>query len=366
MERNSAGMSFDSSLLESFDKKISPEEYKERILSTLQWILDKRFPEDHIKREIRPHRDRINISCPYCGDSMQSSWKKRGNIILDGKHRNHYKCFNCGEYKRIDLFFKDFKAPLELDALEYVSLTMSSFNYSSKKYDISLLLDDDIIEEISIDREEFKEKFQLIEARSSSIWLWLNDRLQYRGEPFLWHPKEGWLAILNLTKNGKIIGMQRRNFKGWNKYMTYGLPKIYEILGRKLPDNPQVEALSQIFGSLLIDFSKPVTLFEGPLDSFLFPNSIAIGGSEKSFPIEMPLRYFYDDDPAGRKKAIEAIKKGEPVFLWSKFRREKGISDRKKWDLTSLLLHIKEQGRGVPIGEFSSYFSKDPFDIIDI
>ena len=95
-------MSFDSSLSEVLDKTVSPADYKERIISLLQPILDHRFPSDNAKRAIRPHTDRITFSCPYCGDSMQSSWKQRGNLILTGKHKHHYKCFNCGTYKGVN------------------------------------------------------------------------------------------------------------------------------------------------------------------------------------------------------------------------------------------------------------------------
>jgi hypothetical protein len=95
---NIGEMAFDASLLDSLDKSLSPEEYKGEIMEYLEKILYQSFPNSPGKRSIQTHHDRITISCPYCGDSTQSDYKKRGNIILADKYSGNYKCFNCGVF----------------------------------------------------------------------------------------------------------------------------------------------------------------------------------------------------------------------------------------------------------------------------
>ena len=348
-----------------YDKSVSHEEYVDRLIFFLKDILANRFPTDNVKQQIKVHRDRINISCPYCGDSMQSSYKKRGNIILEGKHRNYYKCFNCGEFKRVDNFFKDYKISLELDVINYISNNLGDFTTSSSgRYDISLLLDVKTIEGYAIDRQELKNNFNLIEAKESPVWSWLSARLQYfHPERFLYSPSEKYVLILNLTPSGKIIGSQKRTFSGDNKYLTLNLAKMYDQMGKgKVPD--EINTISQLFGILNINFNQPITVFEGPFDSFMFRNSVANTGANKSFPLSLPVRYWYDDDETGRRKSLEMIENGESVFLWSKFKHDFELPLRKKWDLNDIMIFAKQENKNLPF--FENYFSSDPLDIIDL
>ena len=364
--KTSEGVNFDSSLFEVFDNAVSSTDYKERLIQLLQPILDKRFPSDKAKREIRPHKDRITFSCPICGDSMQSSWKQRGNIILSGKWINHFKCFNCGKFVGVNEFFKDFQVDLQLDVINYINQTQRNFETSSfAKYDISLLLDVDAIEKYAIERSELIKKFNLIEVKGSSTWSWLNNRLQYDAQKFLYSPSKNYILILNLTPSGKILGFQKRNFGKWQtKYLTFNLPMIYGMLGKteKIPDD--IDSLSQLYGICFLDFNRHITLFEGPFDSFLFKNSVANGGANKGFPIEMPLRFFYDYDITGIKKSLEKIREGNTVFLWEKFSRAVGLPYRKKWDLTDIKMWEREIGIKLP--NLEDFFSESSLDMIDI
>jgi hypothetical protein len=361
---NDVNIGFDQNF--DLNKSLNNEEYKDFIFFNIENILKKRFKEDSQKQKIVLHKDRISFSCPICGDSMQNSWKQRGNIILEGKHRNHYKCFNCGVFKKVDDFLKDFNVDVGLDVINYINQFKSDFTYSGfAKYDISLLMDLDIIEKYAINREDLKTKFSLVEVKGSPVWSWLNKRLQFEEKKFLYSPLKNYVLILNLTPKGGIIGFQKRNFgKFQTKYLTFNLPTIYAMLGKteKIPDD--IDSLSQLFGILFLDFRKSITLFEGPFDSFLFKNSVANGGANKGFPIELPLKYFYDDDKTGRKKALEKINDGNQVFLWSKFKNEYGLPQKPKWDLTDVLIYFKSNNINTPY--WDNYFSKDSMDAIDI
>jgi transcription elongation factor Elf1 len=355
------------------NNNMSSEEFEVILVSFTQKIVDRRFPNDIQKRKIRIHKNkRITFSCPICGDSMQSSWKQRGNIILEGKHKYYYKCFNCGEFKRVDQFFKDFKIDLSLDVISYISDNKGDFYTSvGGRYDISLLLDVSTIEKYAIDREELKSKFNLIEVKESSIWSWLNKRLQFDAKKFLYSVVGNYLLILNLTPSGKILGFQKRpfqSFKGSSRYLTYSLTGIYELLKKeeKVPD--EIDTLSQLFDICTINFNQSVTVFEGPMDSFLFHNSIANGGANKHFPLDIPRRYFYDDDKTGRNNVLKRIEEGYSIFLWERFKHEYGLpfkpENDKKWDLNNVMLWLKNQGTPVPM--WDKYFSNDPMDAIDL
>jgi hypothetical protein len=296
---------------------------------------------------------------------MKINYKKRGNFILRGKYTNFYKCHNCGEMHRIDTFFRHYNTELDLSIINYIAAGIQDFSgYADSKYDMSLFADMDAIDSFAIGRQEFLRGFGLIEAKDSPVWPWLKHRLQFDHTKFLYSPKN-FLVVLNLTPSGKIIGVQKRMFKGDNKYLTITLKKIYELLGRdpnQIPD--EVDTISQLFNICLVNYSRKVTLFEGPLDSFLFKNSIANCGANKQFPIDIPLRYFYDDDKSGIDKSIQKINEGNEVFLWTKLKHDYELPIRKKWDLNDFLIWAKDNNKTIP--NFDEYFSNDALDIIDI
>ena len=367
MEKN-ANIDFSSNLMD-IDKSLSREEYVNRVVTLLKPILQKTFPNDFEKQQIKIHRDRINFACPICMDSMQSSHKKRGNIILTGKHSGFYKCFNCSNFSSVNNFFKDFKINLELDVINYISDNLGNFTTPSRGYDISLLMDIETIEKYAIDRSKLKNNFNLIEVKESSIWPWLKKRLQYTTDKFLFNPSENYLLILNLTPSGKIIGVQKRKFSKYNRFETYKLSKLYELLEiplEEIDDEQQnyLNITSMIFNICLINFNQIITLFEGPMDAFLFKNSIANTGANKELPIDICVEYFYDSDETGIKKSIEHINKGDSVFLWQKFLRDINAPYRKKWDLNDIIVYGKQNNIKLP--NFKLYFSNDSLDIIDL
>lgn len=370
MKKNILGeMSFDSSLFNTFDKSISSSEYRERLVNLLQPILNERFSNEPPKTKIYTHIDRISFACPYCGDSMQNSYKKRGNFILSGKFKNHFKCHNCGQFKRIDNFFSDFNKELKLDTINYMMEHLGDFTTSyNAKYDMSALLDMDYLDKYAIDRQELKNTFNLIEVKNSPIWPWLTNRYQFKEDKFLYNKNKNYLLILNLTQSGKILGVQKRIFKNNNRFETYKLSKLYELMKKSMgvDDNKKnyLDALSMIFNICLIDFSKNITLFEGPMDSFLYKNSIANTGANKEMPIELPVQYLYDYDKTGREKSLIHLNKNQKVFLWEKFINDFNLPYRNKWDWNDVIIWFKKNKLKLPF--MDNYFSDDPLDAIDI
>lgn len=358
-------LSFDSSL-SNIDVSVSDEEYRNRLVSLLQIILNTRFPENLAKQRIRVRKDRINFACPYCGDSMKNNYKKRGNLILLGIHAHHFKCFNCGEFKRTDKFFEDYKTNLDLSLINYISKGIVDFHsHTNTKYDMSLFLDMESIDKYAIDRQEFLNYFKLKEAKESLVWTWLKNRLQYDSQKFMYDPIMDHIIILNLTRSGKILGIQKRAFKGENKYFTYTLEKIYELMKKdpKIIPN-EVSLISLIFNICLVDFQRSVILQEGPFDSFLINNSIANTGANKSFNLDIPVKYLYDKDKTGIEKSMEHINAGDEVFLWERFLNDINAPSREKWDINDVYIWAKNNNVKLP--NILDYFSNNPLDSIDI
>ena len=87
-----------------------------RIKELIGDILRKEFAGNAGKQKMYEAGNRLNISCPYCGDSSNPR-KKRGNFYLDTLT---YKCYNggCGIYKDAYSLFRDFSVATKLDGEE--------------------------------------------------------------------------------------------------------------------------------------------------------------------------------------------------------------------------------------------------------
>lgn len=359
-ERPSLSFSFSEK-----QKNVSYDDILSKVQSSLQDILNDRH-SDWERKKIEPKHGRLNFACPYCGDSSNDSRKKRGNIYLnDGLY---FKCYNCGKYRRIQGFLRDFKISLEADEIVLVRELEKKSETLRKSLDPSIFLNQENLMEWAIDREMIEAKHRLVPLDRKRIQVYLQKRLQPDMQKFSWNEEREQLYIFHLIPNtNKVLGYQIRNFKAQPKYLTFKLSKIYEDLGLDVPDEVlDIDDISTTFGILQLDLGKPVTIFEGPLDSFLYRNSAATCSSSIDFPISLGnLRYMYDYDRAGKEAAMKKASQGRPVFLWKKLLTDLGILDiNKKMDLTDLLVLCKRKSLKLP--KLSNYFSRDRYDIYDI
>ena len=342
------------------------------IIPELENILKLAFPENKYKQSIRIHgNNRISFACPLCGDSANDSHKKRGNIILDaGRFQNMYKCHNCGEYMSLDKFFKRFNTNLSLGSIEYISSNKQIFNdVIDNDSSMNMLFDINNIETYCINREYLKNKLGLIEIdKNNDAGIYLINRNQYKWDKFLFDNVSKTLYLLNLTPNGFILGLQTKPFKASKndpKYKTFKLSNIYSMLlheNKEIPDD--VDTFSMFFNILLINYSKPIIVTEGPMDAFLIDNCVATCGASKSIPVDFQFYYMFDDDNTGREHAFNKINNSEYVFLWDKFKKELNLPFKTKWDYNDVINYCKLKNIKVP--KVYSYFSNDSFDIIDI
>lgn len=118
------------------------------------------------------------------------------------------------------------------------------------------------------------------------------------------------------------------------------------------------------FNILLVNYNLPVTVLEGPMDSFLIKNAIAICGANKHIDMLFKHRFMFDDDDTGRKNAIKLLESGHEVFLWQKFKRDMNLPYRKKWDMNDVVLYYSAANKKLP--SLDPYFSADILDLIEI
>lgn len=345
----------------------------EKIEGILQKILEKEFAGNPNKQIIYKAGNRFNFSCPYCGDSNDSR-KKRGNFYADTLA---YKCYNggCGIFKDSISFLKDFGFYNKLSEQDKTDIKLILDETRSKrrtvygKVDIGLFFETDI-NTILIDRDHFMKSLKLQEIKDSKILKYILKRGQKADSRFAWDPRHEKLYLFNLTPDDKIIGLQVRNMNstyGSTKYLTYKLSGIYEKILKV--EDPQiieqakiVDPISHVFGIGFLDFGSEVTVFEGPMDSWLWYNSTGLCSVENRFPFEFEnIRFWYDWDKAGNDKSVELLSKGFKVFNWGKFLEENGITKNRKWDLNDLVIHLRTTGKKVK--RFDNYFTNDALDL---
>jgi hypothetical protein len=344
-----------------------------KIENLVETILRKSFPGDSSRQKIYLAGNRINFSCPYCGDSSTSR-KKRGNFYLTTLC---YKCYNggCGIFKDGYDFFSDFEVLSDVaseDRQEILRIIKEGKQKRKTHYgdvDISLLFEIDF-KKCVIPRDDFVQRLKLQDVENSAISGYLKRRNQVPDQKFAWDPTEERLFLFNLTKDQEILGLQVRTMSKSSrasKYYTYKLSGIWEkMLGETnsdfLDECCKIDPVSHVFNIGQISFDRTITIFEGPMDSWFWENSVALCSIENKFPFEFDdIRFWYDWDKAGRTKSLEMLTRGDCVFNWKKFLEDHNLPLDKKWDLNDLVNHLRI--KKIKVKRFEDYFTRDTLDL---
>jgi hypothetical protein len=346
---------------------------QDNLIRKVETILRSNF--DGPKSELRVYRDRINFACPYCGDS-NDPYKKRANVYWKNLF---YHCYNggCQKHTNIVQFLKDFNQSIgnKEDLVQYLDkIRENQVSRNSKEY-LQHTVFRNLIQ-YGIPLQEIKQKLELIDpSESTKINNYLKARFMHRKmHHFLYDPKEEQLYIFNFASDLRtVIGWQIRNFrKGREKYISYNIEKINREIcerGIDLPDEEiiRMNTLSLYYGIMLANFESSVTVFEGPIDSMLISNSIAISGADKPTQMfdEIPtIRYLFDNDVVGRKFMEKKLKRKKTVFMWAKLLKDYKIKDKIK-DFNELIVYCwKNQNEAVK--HTNKYFTSNPLDIRSI
>lgn len=367
-------------------EQITPD-IRDKIYESVQEVLNNVHVQSG-KRKIKDMRGRITFACPYCGDSTNDEHKKRGNLFLDTLQ---YHCFNdgCKKHTTFNRLLSDFGATRiltsgeRLGILDYIKA--NSIEYSNKTSDLEYQLFEKLYE-LGVPIKKFLEctYSEPIKKGGRGYDILESRLLIHRANEFtIGHNK---LFILNLTPdNKKVIGYQVRklNKNTKNKYLSYSIENLRLQCKLKTPFDElnlsQVEAerlnkLSTLFNIMNVDFTRDVTLFEGPIDSKFIRNSIGLASVNRDLYMfeELPnIRYFFDNDIAGKREMIELLKRGKTVFMWKKFIDDFNLDAYKPKELDIIkdlndVIKICYNHNLNAYKYINEYFTNSSFDLINI
>ena len=232
--------------------------------------------------------------CPLCGDSKKNKFKTRGTFYRkstpSGKSVYAFKCFNCNEPKSFTNFMKDqfpelYKEYLSLRFKKNISVQdvgfPASFVRKSKLKQLSTTIKPILSKPIAdLDTEHVAYKY-----------------FSKRMFP------EKYKTILHYTENFSKYIMEdyfHGNYEAIDRYKNMHLPKDPRLIihfndrdgnsqlvqGRSLDPNCELryitvrfdETFPKVYGLDRHDKDKLTLIVEGPFDSMMLPNCLAIGG----------------------------------------------------------------------------------------
>ncbi len=352
----------------------------DKILGPLSAVLKARFPGDVERQKIVPRLNwqRLNFCCPYCGDSHDNARKKRGNFYSNWLY---FKCYNggCEQYVDFLTMCSDFKvasAISEEDTLQMKLMIASSREAAKQerimRHELSLdALTNTDFEKVLVPRKDLMKALSLMEVHPKSpMGIYLFKRSQLADKRFAWDTKRKRLFIMNLDHTQEwVFALQTRQFdndSSKSKYLTYNLSGIWTKMMRNtdeefLSKTRDLDHVSTVFNVLTLNFNDTITLFEGPLDSFLFKNSVGMCSVNNDWPFDVDnYRYFQDNDDAGRKKAMTMLAMNKSVFMWKKFTDDFELHGKKIKDYNDIVTY--QRANNVDFGNIEKYFSTHKYD----
>ena len=290
-------------------------------------IIDSKFiglVSSRLQKFKRVKADLYNFRCPICGDSQKHKNKARG-YFYQVKTNTNFKCHNCGASSSLNNFLK------QIDPVLHKQYTMEKFKEGfagGRNF---------VVEEpkFEFSKPVFKKKLDLPRASEVPI---ANKYLTKRGLD----PTKFYFA----DKFKQWVNTQKKTFDYIKQDESRIIIPMYDesktligFQGRSLGPNSvkyitvmlNEEAL-KIYGLDTIKTEKPIYIVEGPFDSSLIENSVAMCGSD------IDIRTFgwsdyiwvFDNEPRNREivnRISKTIDRGDKVVIWPAFVEEKDIND---------------------------------------
>ena len=269
-----------------------------------------------------------NFRCPICGDSQKNKSKARG-FIFQLKGKLLYKCHNC----QISIPFG--KLLQDMDPVLYKEYRMEKFK-DPKKPDMRKVNRIVSVAPVFAKRDVLHDLTPLdnLNKTHPAKEYILNRKLPtaalYYTEKFMeWTNSvkpdtfqditrdEGRIIIPFRDKEGNVFGFQGRSLS------SSGLRYITVLLEEGQP---------KIFGLNSIDYDKTIYITEGPFDSLLLQNALAMAGADASVSslIDSDIVFVYDNEPRNvqiTSRILKHISDGESVVIWPSAIKEKDIND---------------------------------------
>jgi len=265
-----------------------------------------------------------NFRCPLCGDSQKHKNKARG-YFYQVKTNTNYKCHNCGASLSFNNFLKQIDSTLHK---QYVMEKFKEGHAGGRNF---------VVEEPKFDfkRPVFRKKLDLPRASDVAIAKEYLEKRKLDPTKFFFAQRfQEWVntqkqTFDNIVKdecriiiplydtNSELIGLQGRSL-GPNsvKYITV-------MLNEEAP---------KIYGLDQIETKKPIYIVEGPFDSTLVENSVAMCGSDIDIRTFGWSNYIwvFDNEPRNREivnRISKTIDRGDQVVIWPPNIEQKDVND---------------------------------------
>tara|TARA_A100001011_G_scaffold164619_1_gene173237 strand:- start:712 stop:1683 length:972 start_codon:yes stop_codon:yes gene_type:complete len=271
----------------------------------------------------RVKADLYNFRCPICGDSQKHKNKARG-YIYPLKADMNFKCHNCGASTTFNNFLKTIDTTLHK---QYVMEKFKERNVGKGS----------IIPEpkFNFKKPVFRKKLDL--PRASEVLIakeYLEKRKLDPSKFFFTNKFKEWTnthkkTFDNITKDesriviplydieNNLIGFQGRSLVPNSvKYITV-------MINEEAP---------KIYGLDKVKTEKPIYILEGPFDSTLVENSVAMCGSDLDIRTFGWCNYIwvFDNEPRNREiveRISKTINRGDQVVIWPSNIEEKDVND---------------------------------------
>lgn len=274
-----------------------------------------------------------NFRCPICGDSQTNKTKARG-YMFQVKGDLVYKCHNC----QVGMGFSKFLEIMDPASYKQYKLEKFQASGSKKKPRVDLRKAKKVVSAKPVFKKNLLADLQPLDSLNKehpAREYILNRKLPtdslYYTEGFKeWtntvkpgafenvEHDEPRIIIPFIDQNGELFGFQGRSLS------SKGLRYITIMLR---------EDATKIFGLNTVDTSRTVYVVEGPLDSLLLSNAVAMAGADVAHVPQLlgdDVVYIYDNEPrntqiTGRmKKHIDA---GHSMVIFPKDVTQKDLND---------------------------------------
>ena len=273
----------------------------------------------------RVKADLYNFRCPICGDSQKHRNKARGYFYKIQSQTN-FKCHNCGASMSFSNFLK------QIDPTLHKQFVMEKFKegfagmkgastveapkFNFKKPVFKSKLDLPRASQISI-ASEYLRKRKLDPNKfyfAQKFKEWTNKQKQTFDNIV---KDESRIVIPLHGQDNELIGFQGRSLVPNSvKYITV-------MINEEAP---------KIYGLDKVKTEKPIYILEGPFDSTLVENSVAMCGSDIDIRTFGWCDYIwvFDNEPRNREivnRISKTIDRGDQVVIWPKHINEKDVND---------------------------------------
>ena len=265
-----------------------------------------------------------NFRCPICGDSQKHKNKARG-YFYQIKTNTNFKCHNCGASLSFNNFLK------QIDSTLHKQYTLEKFkegHAGGRNF---------VVEEPKFDftKPVFKSKLDLPKASEVPMAKEYLTKRKLDPNKFYFAQKfQEWtnkqkqtfdnivrdecrIVIPLYDTNSELIGFQGRSLG----------PNSIKYITVMLNDNKP-----KIYGLEKINEREPIFIVEGPFDSTLVENSIAMCGSDVDIRTYNWSDYIwvFDNEPRNREinnRVSKIIDRGDKVVIWPNHIKQKDIND---------------------------------------